>query len=362
MEKNSINLLSRSSKSIIALNNIGWCDACGGYGPYQYKSVVTTVLARQWKLSAVQREAMNARESMACAFCGSTYRLRLLSRAINYWNSGNAKSSLLQNIESGKFDDLKVAEINSCGVLHDILKKIPHLKYSEYGSTDTSVPDEDLQSLSYGNNMFDMVLTSDVLEHVPDVDRALKETYRVLKPGGVHIMSVPIIRGRSSRKRTHMTNKGKAVHDLAASFHGSGEPDYLVWSEFGDDFVSMVENAGFNTYALFVNDANKNDASGIILAVKADKGASQKLKSIPRKDIQEDGIDLEWQASRVGKMIEKQKLSENHIHNIENILNEYKREREEIRIVLEQYEKDHVIQGVLRGRRLARQIKEIIRK
>ncbi|WP_246317037.1 glycosyltransferase [Paenibacillus agri] len=50
----------------------------------------------------------------------------------------------------------------------------------------------DITDISYENDSFDVVICSHVLEHVPDDTRALKEFYRVLKPGGWGILQVPI--------------------------------------------------------------------------------------------------------------------------------------------------------------------------
>lgn len=47
--------------------------------------------------------------------------------------------------------------------------------------------------IPFDNDTFDSVLTTEVLEHVPDVDRCLKEIRRVLKPNGKLLITVPFI-------------------------------------------------------------------------------------------------------------------------------------------------------------------------
>lgn len=324
--------LLRSSSASVMMVKSGTCDACGAYGPFHYEPIINEKLAKQWGLSEKQRKSMSARESMYCVFCGCSYRLRLLARAINFWVEGTAEKSLLQTITNKSFSSLKIAEINSCGVLHDILRRTKQLSYSEYGSNDPDIRNEDLLRLTYDSDRFDVVLTSDVIEHIPDIHRALEEIWRILKPGGVSIMTVPIVHGRPSRRRAHVKKDGDIVHDRSESFHGSGEPDYLVWNELGDDFIDMVRAAGFNAYELFLNEQNSTDISGVIVAVKQGD-----IKKMPIKDtVMTGSFDLEWQLGRIEKLAEKQRLSQNHIRNIEDMLLGYKQEREQLLGLLEQ--------------------------
>ena len=51
---------------------------------------------------------------------------------------------------------------------------------------------EDLTNLSFEANAFDIVMSAEVLEHVPDPYMAHKEIFRVLKPGGTHVFTVPM--------------------------------------------------------------------------------------------------------------------------------------------------------------------------
>lgn len=45
--------------------------------------------------------------------------------------------------------------------------------------------------LPFSNNVFDKILFSEVLEHIPNDSQALKEIWRVLRPGGVLALTVP---------------------------------------------------------------------------------------------------------------------------------------------------------------------------
>ena len=47
--------------------------------------------------------------------------------------------------------------------------------------------------MPYPNNTFDVVLCSMVLHYVEDFETGLREIYRVLKPGGLAMLPVPMI-------------------------------------------------------------------------------------------------------------------------------------------------------------------------
>ena len=46
-------------------------------------------------------------------------------------------------------------------------------------------------ALPFADNSFDKIVCSEVLEHIPDYEGALKEIERILKPGGIFCASVP---------------------------------------------------------------------------------------------------------------------------------------------------------------------------
>jgi SAM-dependent methyltransferase len=59
-------------------------------------------------------------------------------------------------------------------------------------STASHYPDEDVQALSFPDASIDVIVSQDVMEHVLDPDRAFAEIARVLRPGGLHVFTVPL--------------------------------------------------------------------------------------------------------------------------------------------------------------------------
>lgn len=317
----------------------GVCDTCGGFGPWQYEPIITDELARVWKLNKNQQESMSKRESMKCVYCGCSYRLRLLARAINYWVYRNLEKSLQENMTAYTkvTKTIVVGEINSCGVLHETLKGFDNLHYSEYTPLKSSgISYEDIQNLTYESNLFDVVLTSDVLEHVPDTVKSLREVYRVLKPGGAFILTIPSVHGRQSKVKASVKD-GKIVQLDTASFHGAGQEDYLVWHEFGDDFLSITESVGFKSYELFSSTSSDTDMTGIYLAVKPQKI----MHRIGNVDLPKLKLNKSRQVERVMTLSKKVSLTQDHANNLSKIVEAYKLEYRQALDVASLYKQEY---------------------
>jgi SAM-dependent methyltransferase len=56
----------------------------------------------------------------------------------------------------------------------------------------------DLTRLPFRSDSFSLVLASHVLEHIPDDRAAVREVHRVLRPGGIALLPVPIVHGGST--------------------------------------------------------------------------------------------------------------------------------------------------------------------
>lgn len=52
---------------------------------------------------------------------------------------------------------------------------------------DVHYPDVDIQNIPYEDNSFDFVISDQVIEHIEDPKKAITESFRVLKKGGIAI-------------------------------------------------------------------------------------------------------------------------------------------------------------------------------
>lgn len=63
----------------------------------------------------------------------------------------------------------------------------------------------DMAQLPYGDDTLDLVISSEVIEHAPDVDRVLREIRRVLRPQGRLILTIPM----ESHSVAHLNSPGR---------------------------------------------------------------------------------------------------------------------------------------------------------
>lgn len=226
------------------------CGACGFTGQPLHEPPSWPDLIEQWELTPQWAAWMAQREGSRCAWCGASLRAGSLAAAIVAAvnrRCGTTATRLRSLFADDRTRGLAAAEINSAGNLHRYLARCRGLRYSEFGSRHPGVPSEDLTALSYGDRSFDLVVTSDTLEHVPDVERALREIHRVLVPGGAHVFTTPVVWDRPTRVRAQL-DSGQLVHLLPPSYHGAQQAnaaDFLVYYEFGADFTACCEAAGF---------------------------------------------------------------------------------------------------------------------
>jgi SAM-dependent methyltransferase len=140
----------------------------------------------------------NERETGWCRRCHATNRHRQLARiaAVAASELGGDRFASLAAV--GKRSALRIFNTEASGPVHEMLSSARGYVASEYlgadvggGEVRAHVRHEDLQALSFPDGSFDLVLSSDVFEHVPDPYRAHAEVARVLVEGGRHVFTVP---------------------------------------------------------------------------------------------------------------------------------------------------------------------------
>jgi SAM-dependent methyltransferase len=149
-----------------------------------------------------------------------------------------------------------VYELSSRGPLFNYLQKnAGALTYSEYfddlvaGEYRNNVQCQDVHHLTYEDCSFDICTSTEVFEHVPNDIKGFSEIFRVLKPGGIFLFTVPLSSGSTiERTKQHSIHNGKVEYLLTPVYHGdqiSGYGRVLVFRDYGVDIVNRLEMSGF---------------------------------------------------------------------------------------------------------------------
>lgn len=67
---------------------------------------------------------------------------------------------------------------------------IAHKKFGDHNGL-ISWRHEDIMSQSFENDLFDIAISCETIEHIPNPKRAIEELHRVLKPGGILLLTCP---------------------------------------------------------------------------------------------------------------------------------------------------------------------------
>jgi len=231
----------------------GHCVVCGKDSRFFYQDVAL------W------------RESLNCQHCRSTSRYRSIARgllrAINELTGLEASSLATLPHTSDKrlsvYDTQPPFYYEPCAYpLPDLLKvsgwidvKLSQFKPKrKLGQVlSKGVTNQNLECLTFPDASLDIVITSDVMEHVRLDDRAHREIYRVLKPGGIYLFTVPHDRSwEKTLTRVQVTDPddpSKDMHLLEPEYHGDTNSDegngVLAYRTYGKELEAFLMALGF---------------------------------------------------------------------------------------------------------------------
>lgn len=216
--------LSRKNLSILSRGffHPGFCPACG----------TPTLFFRPAPYSH------HMREYYRCLWCRSTPRYRsfshVLDRRFPSWRECHIHESSPGGSMSHK---LKRACANY--VSSDYHPNLPR------GAQVADSVNQDLQSQTFSDNIFDLVITMDVLEHLPFPEKAIQEIRRTLKPGGAHVFTVPCDFTSRTVERASLAPNGEITHHQPPVYHGNpiDNKGSLVFRDWGCDLPDFIRKA-----------------------------------------------------------------------------------------------------------------------
>ncbi len=166
------------------------------------------------------------RPNRKCPGCASLERHRAL------WLYMVNRTNLLT-------EELRVLHFSPTPVLRDLLRRMPNVDYVaadlEGARAELRM---DITDILFRDGLFDAVLAVHVLEHVPDDRRAMREVFRVLKPGGWAILHSPTEPGRE------VTFEDPSIVTPEERERAFGQKDHV--RAYGHDYPLRLRQAGFH--------------------------------------------------------------------------------------------------------------------
>jgi SAM-dependent methyltransferase len=201
-------------------------------------------------IAEIESTSVNYREFRACSNCHASTRTADVARVMLKWMCSQ-HSDLSQARDELKAYSVYLLEAS--GPLFEVLKHSPGFQCSEYfdnaepGSFSEGVRVEDVQRLTFPEAMFDFVISQDVLEHVPDYKKGFAEIFRVLRPGGAHIFTVPFRKSMERSAVRAVIKEGRVEHLAEPYYHKDKlRPEgVLVFTDFGRDIIGQMRAMGF---------------------------------------------------------------------------------------------------------------------
>ena len=194
------------------------------------------------------RDDYAIRETFRCQKCKASLRHRCQAEAILEWHE-NSSDAIAHLVHLESFRALRIFEPGLVGPFRRFFSSLPHYQVSYFwedhprGQEVNGVRNEDLMNLTFRDASFDLIITSDIMEHVRRPWEAFREIQRVLKPGGVHIFSIPVLDPLPERTVYRVDTSGpEDIPILPPHYHisGTGEKS-LVYTDFGKDLIDRLE-------------------------------------------------------------------------------------------------------------------------
>jgi SAM-dependent methyltransferase len=184
----------------------------------------------------------NWREWLVCMRCGMNSRQRLMAK-------------LVQQVTLD-LPHPRIYLMEQVTPIFDWVRGLPGVEVhgSEYlghayqgGQHVGGLRHEDVMQLSYAGDSFDLIVSNDVMEHIPDPQKALQECFRVLKPGGEVLATFPFhVTLERTVVRATLT-EDRVAHLLPPQYHGNpvSSDGSLVFHDFGWDLLRQMRAARF---------------------------------------------------------------------------------------------------------------------
>ncbi|MBI5429091.1 MAG: methyltransferase domain-containing protein [Nitrosomonadales bacterium] len=225
------------NQQIQVFTHNGWCPIC--------EKGATFTASHKW-----------FRDHLLCSNCKSIPRERAIFKVISDYYPDYKLLKIHETSPGGRGASIKLQ------------RECAHYTASQYfpdikpGTVHPSgYRCENLEALTFPDNFFDLFISQDVMEHIFDPEKAFKEIARVLKPGGAHIFTAPLINKiRKSERWASMSPSGEITHHHEPEYHGNpvDAKGALVTMHWGYDIACFIQEvAKTPTVIIQIDDIDK---------------------------------------------------------------------------------------------------------
>lgn len=202
---------------------VQWCTPLMGL-LYAGRGVECPICGRHYR-KFMPYGYVHSRENALCPHCLALERHRLL------W-------LYLQN-ETDFFE--APARLLHIAPEYCFIKRFERLPKLDYVTADLESPlakvKMDIQQIPFPDNEFDIIFCNHILEHVEDDRLAMREMFRVMRPGGWGVMLSPVNMERE------VTYEDPSITDPDERERCFGQKDHL--RDYGRDYGKRLAEAGF---------------------------------------------------------------------------------------------------------------------
>ena len=206
------------------------CPICG-VGLRAFKPIWRSYTRKVEQFGYVHRhaelETFN-REAFSCPKCDASDRDRLMAIFLD---------AILPSLAKG--GGIRLTDFAPSDPLSRKISRNPLIEYRTADLYRNDVQDRiDLTDISYPDESTDIFICSHMFEHIPDDRKAMRELYRILKPGGFGLVLVPLAVGVDE------THEDATIVGDALRWKYFGMGDHV--RHYGKrDFVERLTAAGF---------------------------------------------------------------------------------------------------------------------
>jgi SAM-dependent methyltransferase len=196
------------------------------------------------------------RDRFLCTRCGSIPRERALMAAIQMFRP-EWRSLMIHESSPG---------FRGASLL--LKEQAPGYSYSYFDETrplGTVLPEiggrnENIEAMTFSDHSFDMFITQDVFEHIFDPAQAIREISRVLRQGGIYIMTVPLVNRHEASCPRAERRGNEIVHLKEEQYHGNpiSTKGALVTMDWGFDICfRLSEESGMRAAIIYIDDLER---------------------------------------------------------------------------------------------------------